>query len=60
MAEREDLLAIRNEILGKKVGLSLLAFLQNKVTDYATKNLDAITVFFRFFSQVICPNGVCF
>lgn len=44
MAEREDLLAIRNEILQQNVGKSLLAFLQDKVTDYATKNLDAIEI----------------
>ena len=44
MAEREDLLAIRNDILQQNVGKSLLAFLQDKVTDYATKNLDAIEI----------------
>lgn len=44
MAEREDLLAIRNEIHQRDVGKSLFAFLHDKVTDYATKNLDAIEI----------------
>ena len=48
-AEREDLLAICNEILQQNVGKSLLAFLQDKVTDYATKNLDAIEIEFYSF-----------
>lgn len=44
MAERENLLAIRNEILQQNVGKSLFAFLHDKVTEYATKNFDAIEI----------------
>ena len=44
MAEKDDLLLLRNEIIQAPVGDVLFRFLHNKITDYATKNLDAIEI----------------
>ena len=40
MAERQDLLVIRNEIINADCGVILLRFLHDFVTDCATRNCD--------------------
>ena len=44
MAERADLLTIRNEILQKDTGKCLFAFMHDYVTDFACNNLDAMEI----------------
>lgn len=44
MADKECLLAIRNEILNKQAGACLLSFMHDFVTDNATRNLDATEI----------------
>lgn len=44
MAEIDDLLRLRNELLQRDLGIVVLNFLQNTVTQYAAKNLDATEI----------------
>lgn len=44
MAEKDDLLALRNNINQAPIGEILFRFLHNKITDYAVKNLDAMEI----------------
>ncbi len=44
MADREMLLALRNEIINQQIGKDLFSFLHDKVTQYAVKNLDAVEI----------------
>ena len=44
MTEKEDLLALRNDIIQAPVGEILFKFLHDKITDYAVKNLDAVEI----------------
>lgn len=44
MAEIEELLRLRNELLSSDLGIILLNFLQDDLTSYAVQNLDAIEI----------------
>lgn len=44
MAKIEDLLTLRNNLSDKQLGITLLNYLQDLVTSYAVKNLDAIEI----------------
>ena len=44
MANREDLLTLRNDLIQRELGNILLAYLQDYVTEQAVKNLDATEI----------------
>lgn len=44
MAEIEELVRLRNDLLQTDLGVVLLDFLQNNLTSYAVQNLDAIEI----------------
>jgi hypothetical protein len=44
MAEIDDLLTLRNELMQRDLGIVVLRFLQDTVTSYAAKNLDAMEI----------------
>ena len=44
MAERQKLVKLRNELFSSDFGNILFEYLHDKVTEYATKNLDAIEI----------------
>lgn len=44
MAEIEELLRIRNDLLQTDLGVILLDFLQDNLTSYAVQNLDAVEI----------------
>lgn len=44
MANREELLTLRNDLIQRELGNILLAYLQDYVTEQAVKNLDATEI----------------
>ncbi len=49
MANREELLTLRNDLIQRELGSILLAYLQDYVTEQAVKNLDATEIKFYSF-----------